>query len=457
MPNDEGPSRDTRNGNKRRQIVQLMNARIEHWGPYMHRPLSLLIIIACALSTLQVGAEEGLRERLGDADLAEHWIYDDFPRAQAEARTTGKPLLVLFRCVPCQCAEVLDEQVTREGSELAELERKFVCVRLVQMKGVDLHYFPFDRDLSFCVLFMNADGSIYGRYGTRATISRTEMTHISLPSFRKSLERALILHGKHPADKNALAAKRIALSAHQYAEGMPHLEKIQGPTTAQNCIHCHMAGEGEVARKWREGKLSQPDIWVYPLPENIGLTLDVNDGLLVKRVHEESPAQVAGMKAGDELLAMNGQPLLSQSDIQWALHHLPEGAPCAVRLRRGNEELVCSLSLTGDWRRTEISWRDSLTGIRPGIHVRQISTGERKEKNIPLEGAALGVRYVQGEPARLAGIRQGDVIVAVDGERKLKGEGDFLKLLRIDKANAESVRLLVNRKGQTLELSLPLK
>lgn len=423
----------------------------------MRRCLSFLIIVIGTLTTLGANAEEGLRERLGDVDLAEHWIYDDFARAKAEATRSGKPLLVLFRCVPCQCAEVLDEEVTSEGSELAELERRFVCVRLVQMKGVNLHYFPFDRDLSFCVLFMHSDGTIYGRYGTRATISRTEMTHISLPSFRKSLERALLLHEKHPADKEALAAKRVALSTHRYAEEMPHLENIQGPTSAQNCIHCHMAGEGEVKQKWREGKLSERDIWVYPLPENIGLTLDVNDGLLVKRVHDGSPAERAGIKAGDELIAMNRQPLLSQSDIQWALHHLPEGAPCDVRFRRGNEELVCSLSLSGDWRRTEISWRDSLTGIRPGIHVRQISTGERKEKNIPPEGAALGVRYVQGTHARTAGIRQGDVILAVDGEKKLKDEGDFLKLLRIENADADSVRLFINRKGQTLELSLPLK
>lgn len=28
------------------------------------------------------------------------WIYNDFPKGLAEAKTTGKPLLVVLRCVP---------------------------------------------------------------------------------------------------------------------------------------------------------------------------------------------------------------------------------------------------------------------------------------------------------------------------------------------------------------------
>jgi hypothetical protein len=404
---------------------------------------------------LAAAEQDGLRQRIKDRGLAAHWIYDDFPRAQAEARRTGKPLLVLFRCVPCQCAEVLDEQVTRAGSELAELEQQFVCVRLVQMKGVDLNYFPFDRDLSFAVLLMNADGTIYGRYGTRATISRTEMTHVSLPSFGKALQRALELHKSYPANKESLAAKRSPPGKYQFAEEMPHLQGIRGPTTVHNCIHCHMAGEGEVARRWKDGALTRSDIWVYPLPENLGLQLDVNDGLLVKQVREGTPAAGAGLRAGDELLAMNGQPLVSQGDIQWVLHHLPLESELNVRFRRGGETQERTLALSGNWRKTDVSWRESLTGIRPGIYVRPISDGERRSKRIPATGMALGVRYVPGKAARAAGLRQGDVILAVDGETGLLGEGDFLEYLRIESAN--EVALRINRRGQELELKLPLR
>ena len=39
------------------------------------------------------------RRRLKD-DAADFWIYDDLHAAEARAKTTGKPLLVSFRCVP---------------------------------------------------------------------------------------------------------------------------------------------------------------------------------------------------------------------------------------------------------------------------------------------------------------------------------------------------------------------
>jgi hypothetical protein len=41
------------------------------------------------------------------------------------------------------CREI-DEQVVRPGGELEELEKPFVCVRAVPMKGVDLGLFQFD-------------------------------------------------------------------------------------------------------------------------------------------------------------------------------------------------------------------------------------------------------------------------------------------------------------------------
>jgi serine protease Do len=422
---------------------------------------AIFAIFVLAISSLgmalSLDADEELRERIKDHDLGAHWIYDDFPRAQSEAKKTGKPLLVLFRCVPCQCAEVLDEQVTMEGSELEALEKEFVCVRLVQMKGVDLGYFQFDRDLSFAVLFMNADGTVYGRYGTRATVSRTEATHISLPSFKKSLERALALHKGYPGNKEQFVGKRAEPEKIRFAEQMQEFKKFSGATTVENCIHCHMAGEAEVRRRVEEGRLTLSDVWVYPLPENLGLSLDVNDGLLVKRVREGSPAATAGLKPGDELISLQGQPLVSQGDIQWALHHLPREAKLAVRFRRNGEVVEKTIPLSGEWRRTEVSWRDSLAGIRPGIFLRPVSQGERKQNGVAEGGMALGVRYVQGPAAQKSGIRQGDVVVAVDGLTNLLGEGDFLAHIRLTKAGADSARLTIKRKGEERTIELPLK
>ena len=67
---------------------------------------------------------------------------------------------------------------------------KFVCVRLVQANALDLTLFQFDYDLTFAAFFMNADKTIYGRYGTRS--ERKDATKdIPIESFREALAAAL--------------------------------------------------------------------------------------------------------------------------------------------------------------------------------------------------------------------------------------------------------------------------
>lgn len=44
--------------------------------------------------------QNDLQKNLKDTNVAEHWIYDDIAAGFVEARATGKPLLVTFRCVP---------------------------------------------------------------------------------------------------------------------------------------------------------------------------------------------------------------------------------------------------------------------------------------------------------------------------------------------------------------------
>ena len=53
-----------------------------------------------------------------------------------------------------------------EDTELQKLLDRFVCVRLVQMGGVDLATFQFDPLVSWSIFLMNGDKTIYGRFGT---------------------------------------------------------------------------------------------------------------------------------------------------------------------------------------------------------------------------------------------------------------------------------------------------
>src|SRR5438093_12006810 len=101
----------------------------------------------------------------------------------------GEPMYFSFRVVPVVDCRAFDEQVVRRDSRVAGLMDRFISVRLVQANAVDLTLFQFDYDLTFAVFFMNADRTIYGRYGSRS--DRKEATRdISIESFREALAAA---------------------------------------------------------------------------------------------------------------------------------------------------------------------------------------------------------------------------------------------------------------------------
>jgi S1-C subfamily serine protease len=222
-----------------------------------------------------------------------------------------------------------------------------------------------------------------------------------------------------------------------------------------------MLKEFDLRAKWEAGKLSATDLFVYPLPQTIGLTTDVSDGLQVTAVRSGSVAATAGIAAGDSLVSINGQPLVSLADVQWALHTTPNNGPLAVTLKRGSQTLERKIVVSGDWKRSDIAWRaSSWLGLRKGLKTEPLSADEKQAKGIAADRLALSVKgiYGQGEhPAKTAGLLLNDVIVAVDGQSAEMDESEFLVDLRLKHGPRDSVKFTVLRDGgRRHELTIPM-
>ena len=73
--------------------------------------------------------------------------------------------------------------------------------------GLDLSLFQFDTDQSFAVFLLNADGTIYGRFGTRSD-QRNWTDDVSIAGLAKALEGALTCIRLIPRTKRSLPARR---------------------------------------------------------------------------------------------------------------------------------------------------------------------------------------------------------------------------------------------------------
>jgi hypothetical protein len=329
------------------------------------------------------------------------------------------------------------------------------------MKDVDLTQFQFDYDLTWAAFFMNPDGAIYGRYGTRSVAGA--MAHNSIESLKAAMKRALDLHDDYPANQASLAGKRGEEPRWKTALSIPALrrqfaKKLMQPTGKGNCIHCHNIHNGWIDTAYDEGNFDKQSIWIYPLPDNVGMPIDVDTGVVVERVIKDSFADKAGIEAGDVIGAMNGQPILSQADMQWVLHHLPNVATLEIQVERSGQAMTKTLSLSGDWKQSDISWRASTWSIRPKLKIwtPELSDAEKAELGLASGDLALRAKWINNPGAKEAGLKTGDIIVEADGKAEAMTPGQFNLWIKLTYQPGDKLPIKVLRENQKIALQIPL-
>lgn len=424
---------------------------------------TLLTLLVCSLATSlpaqQPTREDKVRNDKTKVEADGFWIYNDLPKAIAEAKRTNKPILANLRCIPCEECVKLDDDLVNQDPAIRPLLEKFVCVRLVSTNGLDLSLFQFDYDQSFAVFLFNVDGTVYGRFGTRS--HRTNwIGDVSVAGMAKALQGALDLHADYPNNAAVLKGKRGPKPEFPTPEQFPTLKSKYKATldyagkVVPSCIHCHQIGDAqkELVRAKGEpmpGRLLFP----YPHPKSQGLILDPKEKATVSKVEADTSAEKAGFKVGDVIQTLDSQPLLSLADVQWVLHNTSgNGGRLPVKVLRKGEPMELMWRLERDWRtKDDISWRSSSWGLR------RMATG-----GLLLEETESGLRvkhvgeYGAHAAAKNAGFQKGDVIALYDG-KEFKRETDLLAHGVTERKPGDKVPVTVLRNGKKVELMLPMQ
>lgn len=434
-----------------------------------------ILVIASVSATAQEKKtrDQKVREDREKVTSEGFWIYNDLPRAFEAAKQTGKPLLVVLRCIPCEECVKLDDELMDRDPVLRPLLEQFVCVRVVSTNGLDLSLFQFDTDQSFAVFMLNSDRTIYGRFGTRS--HRTDwIGDVSLKGLAEALSGTLELHKDYPKNAAALKGKSGGAPLFVHPEDFPSLKKeftsrlnYEGDV-AKSCIHCHQIGDA-VRDYYRSKGESIPATVLnpYPHPKSLGLVLDPDHRATVKTVLPDSIAATAGFQPGDKILSLEGQPLLSMADLQWVLHSAAsEGIKLKAIVDRDGTQTEVSLHLSDKWRELDdISWRVSAWGQRRmatgGMVLDTVDPEERGKDGIPAKGMALRVKHVgQYGPhaaAKNAGFQKDDVVVAYDGRSDLATDSDVLRYGVTQHKAGENIPVDVIRNGKRKTLQLPMR
>ncbi len=435
--------------------------------------LPLLLLLTSNVPGQNKTREQQVREDREQVTSDGFWLYNDLPAAFAQAEKTKKPILVGLRCIPCHECVKLDDHLVDTHPVIRPLLEQFVCVRVVSTNGLDLSLFQYDTDQSFAMFMLNADRTIYGRFGTRS--HRTEwFGDVSLKGLALALQGALDLHKSYPSNKALLAGKTGEPLEFSSPEKYPTLRdkftdrlNYQGEV-AKSCIHCHQIGD---ARRdfYRQQKKPIPEklLHPYPHPKSIGLILDPDQMATVKSVAPDSPAAAAGFRNGDAIELLNGQPLLSIADVQWVLNDIdPAGTSVKAVVNRDGREQNMTLPLPAGWRQADdIAWRVSSWGLRRmttgGLKLETLSDEDRKQLNIGSHSMALRAEHVgqygKHAVAKRAGFQKGDVIVAYDGQTDLMTPGALLAYGARHTKPRQKIRVTLLRDGKRVTKQLTMQ
>lgn len=335
-----------------------------------------------------------------------------------------------------------------QDPELTQLLGRYIPVRITNFKNVDMNQFRFDYDLTFAVLMMSPDGTVQARYGTQDWTKST--SRMSIPGLKNAMSAVLAAY--HPKSGTAPASQ-----PRRTLQDIPAFSKSKQASAA--CAHCHFANNYRFADLMAKGEFRKSMLFQYPLPENIGVALELDRNNVVRSVLPDSPAQKAGVQPGDVITRAESTPVFSSADLQFALDPLPEPGQVKLELTRAGKKLApLTLQLPAGWRRTDISWRPSMDGVPPqiGFWGEPLNAAQKKAVGVAPDRLALRASFLfpGAQWAKTRGdLKQNDVIVGLDGkELPEMNTRQFHAHVRLTYSVGDAITLNVLRAGKPLEI-----
>ena len=142
-----------------------------------------------------------------------------------------------------------------------------------------------------------------------------------------------------------------------------------------------------------------------------------NTGALIASVTPDSPASRAGLKEGDVVTAVNGQPVETGSDLQVIVSEDAPGSKIQLDVMRNGHPEKIDLTVGEYHKDQEVAAATSEESghARLGIAISDLTPDVRQQLNLPTQVQGVAVAQVQpGSPAEDAGLSGGDVILEVN-------------------------------------------
>ena len=199
------------------------------------------------------------------------------------------------------------------------------------------------------------------------------------------------------------------------------------------------------------GKVVRGYLGLYPQDVTPALArqfgLNKPGGALVSGLKPDAPAAKAGLRDGDVILAVNGQPVESGNDLRLRISQTAPGTSVKLQVSRDGkiQDVNVTLGELPGEKNAEEKPGESSTGGLEGVNVQELTPDALEELQLP--AGTRGVVVTSVDPssvAAAAGLDRGDVIQEVN-HRPVHNVDEYKQA--VSSAGNRSVLLLVSEPG----------
>jgi serine protease Do len=191
------------------------------------------------------------------------------------------------------------------------------------------------------------------------------------------------------------------------------------------------------------------------LPQDVSPTLakqfNVNQtgGALVGQVEPHTPAAKAGLKRGDVILTLNGEPVNSANDLRLRISQTAPGSSVKLGVSRDGKMQDVSVTLgelPPDKVAQEGAGKESNPGGLEGVEVQGLTPDIAQQLQLPVGTKGVVVTSVDPSSPAASELNRGDIIQEVN-HKPVASVEQYRQA--IASAGNQPVLLLVNRGGAT--------
>ena len=186
-----------------------------------------------------------------------------------------------------------------------------------------------------------------------------------------------------------------------------------------------------VAELMETGQVERGFIGVslQPVTDAMARALGLTDaqGAIIAEVEPGSPADTAGLDAGDVVLEVDGEGVEDPRDLAQTIAELDPGTEVTLTLRRNDENVEVAITLAAreaPETEAETSEPGEQDEGRMGVAVTELPELVRRELGLESGQGIMVQRVTPGSPAAEAGVQDGDVILEAGGDL-MQAAGDL--------------------------------